>query len=55
MGKVKKIRGTVFTKNVAPTVGHRVMESARNVFKNQLADVYFTVDGSNTKKASPGE
>lgn len=51
-GKVKRIRGTVYTSRVAPTVGNRMLEAAKNEFTKFLTDVYFNVD--NAKGVSPG-
>ncbi|KAL7639125.1 UNVERIFIED_CONTAM: hypothetical protein RMT77_010659 [Armadillidium vulgare] len=52
MGKVQKIRGSVHSSRVAPTISNRILESAKTVLKNYLQDIYFTCD--NTKGSCPG-
>lgn len=51
-GKVKRIRGVAYSSRVAPIVANRVLDAAKKVFSNYLADVYFFVD--NSKGKSPG-
>lgn len=55
-GKTKRVRGVVFTANVTPQFGGRIVEAARGVLNDYLPDVWIFTD---TKKndasgASPG-
>jgi RNA 3'-terminal phosphate cyclase-like protein len=44
MGLVKRVRGTIFSARVSPTVSSRVVDSARAVLNNFLPDVFIHSD-----------
>lgn len=56
-GKIKKIRGTVFSLRVSPSLSNRIVERSKGVFLNFLRDVYLTVDHVTGQRAgkSPGK
>lgn len=55
-GKIKRIRGTVFSLRVSPAISNRMVEKAKGVFLNFIPDVYLSVDHLTGQKAgkSPG-
>lgn len=44
MGKVKRIRGTVYAVRVSPAIANRVVESAKGVLLKFLPDIYIHTD-----------
>lgn len=57
MGKVKRVRGVVYTARVSPAFANRMVESAKGVLLNFLPDVYIHTDHCKGDKAgkSPGK
>ena len=55
-GKIKRIRGTVFSLRVSPSISNRIVEKAKGVFIKFLPDVYLSVDHLTGQRAgrSPG-
>ena len=43
-GKICKIRGLAYVCKVAPSLGHRMIQSAKETLRDYIADVYITVD-----------
>lgn len=56
MGKIKRIRGVVYTARVSPAFANRMVESAKGILLNFLPDVYIHTDHCKGDKAgkSPG-
>lgn len=56
-GKIKRIRGTVFSARVSPAIAHRILERAKGIFLKFIPDVYISVDHPTGQKAgkSPGK
>jgi len=56
MGKIKRIRGTVFSLRVSPAISNRIVEKSKGVFLRYLPDVFLSVDHLNGQRAgkSPG-
>uniref|UniRef100_H3A6A2 RNA 3'-terminal phosphate cyclase-like protein n=1 Tax=Latimeria chalumnae TaxID=7897 RepID=H3A6A2_LATCH len=55
-GKIKRIRGVVYSVRVSPQIGNRIVESARAILNKFIPDIYIYTDhmkGSNSGK-SPG-
>lgn len=44
MGKVKRIRGTVYAVRVSPAIANRIVETAKGVLLNFLPDIYINTD-----------
>lgn len=49
-GLVKRIRGTAYSTRVSPQISNRMIDKARSVFTNLLADVYIFSDHSKGKE-----
>lgn len=43
-GKIKRIRGTVFSLRVSPSISNRIVEKAKGLFLNFIPDVFLSVD-----------
>lgn len=56
MGKIKKIRGTVFALRVSPALANRMVDSAKGLLLKFIPDVFLTVDHLKGQQAgkSPG-
>lgn len=56
MGKVKRIRGTVYAVRVSPAFANRIVETAKGVLLNFIPDIYIHTDHSRGEKSgkSPG-
>lgn len=56
LGKIKRIRGSVFSIRVSPTISNRIVEKAKGVFLKFIPDVYLTTDHVIGQRAgkSPG-
>lgn len=56
-GKVKRIRGTVFSLRVSPSISNRIVEKSKGVFLKFIPDVFLSVDHVTGQRAgkSPGK
>lgn len=56
MGKIKRIRGTVFALRVSPAIANRIVDAAKGILLSYLPDVYLSVDHCKGPKSgkSPG-
>ncbi|TMS35549.1 hypothetical protein L596_002929 [Steinernema carpocapsae] len=43
-GKVRRIRGLAYVSKASPTIANRMIESAKHMLRDYIADVYITVD-----------
>jgi len=55
-GKIKRIRGVVYTSRISPQIANRVVESTRGILNHYIPDVYIHTDPYKGKDAglSPG-
>ncbi|XP_065203300.1 RNA 3'-terminal phosphate cyclase-like protein [Planococcus citri] len=55
-GKIRRIRGTVFSLRVSPSISNRMVEKAKGAFLKFIPDVYLSVDHMTGQRAgkSPG-
>ncbi|XP_065904805.1 RNA 3'-terminal phosphate cyclase-like protein isoform X2 [Dysidea avara] len=55
-GRIKRIRGIVYTSRVSPSIANRIIEAARGLLNKVVPDVYIYTDLAKKKesKSSPG-